>query len=218
MKPTYQYGEHLPLANESGYARNILIESCRLDEAHYQVRAELTDNRGDFVDRTKEIPVHGMVVRLTIRLDDNVITNAEFATPRLAFPGLCDQLPVGAEALVGLHIGKGFNEKLREIYSGTKSCWHLYSLLQATVPAIMQCSAWNGSFEQMDRNLPPNMVRTAMDIMASRARNSCHAWEDDTGFIQQEFGRQEYGRMLNRMAPRLKQRWENHKEGGGEQS
>lgn len=201
----------LPLKNPSGFNRDIKIESCAIDNNHYQVRGQLTDTRTDYQDPCKQIIVHCLVASITVRVSDNIITQAEFGLPKMAFENMCEKLPNGAELLEGVDITKGFSFKLRELYGGKRSCFHLSSLLQAMVPALMQCRSWNFDFKMMDEKLPAHQVPAAMDAMFYNVKNSCHAWEEHNGGISQDFKNQNYEPMLERTAPRLLGRWKQSK-------
>ena len=204
------YEEVLPLEKPTGFKRDINIDSCQLDDTHIQARGQLTDTRTDFEDPDKTIIVHCLIVLLTIRSSDSTIIAAEFGTPKMAFEDMCEHLPYGAEKLVGENVSKGFSFRLRELYGGKRSCFHLSSLLQAMVPALPQCRSWNHDFKLMDELLPAESVPVAMGAMLGGAKNSCHAWEEKDGGISVDFRDKNYDPMLNRMAPRLLGRWKQH--------
>lgn len=202
----------LPLKNTNGFSRDIKIDSCPVDDNHYQVRGQLTDTRADYDDPNKIYIVHCIVANITIRVSDNIITDAEFGLPKMAFENMCEHLPGGADQLIGVDIMKGFSFKLRELYSGKRSCFHLSSLLQAMVPALTQCRSWNFDFRKMDESLPADKVPRAMDVMLRNVKNSCHAWEENNGGISVDFRNKEYEKMLDRVAPKLLGRWKQTKE------
>ena len=197
----------LPLKLPAGFKRDVSIDSCQLDADHYQVRGQLSDIRTDFLDVSKQYVVHCLVARITVNIRSNKIVEAEFSMPKMAFTGMCEQLPHGADLLVDLDITKGFSYKLRELYGGKRSCFHLSSLLQAMVPALTQCRAWNIDFKVLDNDLPPEKVPKAMNAMLKNVKNTCHAWEEGRGGIPTDFKEGHYDRMLDRVAPRLLGRW-----------
>jgi len=202
----------LPLDNDSGFDRSIKISSTRIDTEFIQVRGELLDTRQDFENEEESILVHNIVAKITFRASDNIITAAEFGLPRMAFEGVCEHLPVSAEELIGLNVFKGLSFKLRALYSGPRSCFHLSSLLQAMIPSFAQCRSWNNEFRDMDQLLPANGVPLAMDALQKASNNSCHAWAKNTGAITKDFSADNYGPMLERMAPRLLGRWKQDEE------
>lgn len=199
----------LPLKGEgmSGFDRSISISSTRLDKDQIQVRGELIDTRQDYEDPEKTILVHNIVARINFKISDNTITAAEFGLPKMAFEGICEHLPTSAEELIGLDIFKGLSFKMRALYGGPRSCFHLSSLLQAMLPAFTQARAWNNDFKELDEKLPPNLVPKAMDRMLKSVKNSCHAWAETTGGINKDFAVQKYDPMLERISPRLLGRW-----------
>lgn len=206
MKPNPN-NDVLPLERPAGFSRNIQITSCLLDAEHLQIRGQLSDQRHDFESPDQAVPVHDLVVRLTVRLVDNIITKAEFGLPLMAFKNMCEKLPYGPEKLEGLSIFKGYTGKVREYYGGKRSCYHLSALLLAMGPAMSQCRSWNSDFKFADESFAGEHVEPLMKGMLEGAKNTCHAWEENQGGISVDFRNKEYERMLKRMAPRLFGRW-----------
>jgi len=200
--------EILPLSHPAACSRDIKLESSMLDDEHVQVRGQLTDTRVDFEDAAIEHVVHCIVINLTINLSARVITAAEFGLPKMAIADMCEKLPRSADALVGMSLGRGLSSRLKELYGGVCSCFHLSSLLQAMVPYLPQVYAWSKSFRFLDEDLPPEAVPMAMDKIGQTSLNSCHAWATDNGGIIVDFNNNNYAPMLQRIAPRLRQRWE----------
>jgi len=197
----------LPLDNPSASHRNIKIETAPFDKQHGQIRAVLTDSRVDFEDPDLQHVVHCMVIKLTIHLEKRIITDAQFSTPRMAVSNVCNKLPRGADELVGLALGQGFSAKIKELYEGTNSCFHLYTLLQSIVPYLPQVYSWNKDFRFFDESLPTQDIPIAMRTMAKYARNSCHAWKAKTGGINVDFKADNFSPILKRIAPRAAERW-----------
>ena len=120
---------------------------------------------------------------------------------------MCEKLPTSADELVGLNIFKGLSFKIRALYSGPRSCFHLSSVLQAMLPSFSQARCWNNDFKEMDEKLPSNLVPQAMDTMYKSVKNSCHAWSAKGGGITKDFEAGNYSPMLERTSPRLLGRW-----------
>ena len=205
--PRLTYSSILPLDKEhSGYSRHISFSSCRLDADHLQVRGELVDSRADYNNPELTVPVHGIVVRLTVQINGLVITDARIELPKMAFDDLCRQVPHSGEPLVGLSIKKNFLQKVEDIYGGDRSCFHLFSLLSAMIPAFTQVRHWNDSFPAMDQHMSADAVPVAMDIMTNSVQNTCYAWRSD-GVVVHEIREGHYDRLLKRVSPSLLQRW-----------
>jgi len=207
MKNTIHYENCLPLISRMTSARNIKVESCSIDNGSYQIRGELTTNRADYEDIDKEIDVQGIVIRLTLRFNDNTITNAEFAMPMPGFMDICEHMPVGPEHLIGLKIDKGITNKINELYDKTKTCWDLQTLLLAMIRLIPSISLINGNFRIMDESLPPEAVSDLMKSMIKANRNICHAWSDQDGGLQKCIKEGDYEKILKRIGNRLLKRW-----------
>jgi len=197
----------LPLDDTSGFDRSINITTCRPDKDHIQVRGELIDTRQDFVNPEQTRLVHHVVARITFRLSDHIITDAQFSMPKMAFKGICEKLPASAGKLIGLDAFKNMSYKLKTLFGGRRSCFHIHSLLQAMLPAFQQARSWNNDFKEMDEKLPAQEVPGAMDQLLTAVKNSCHAWDLESGAVPQSFQEGQYGLMLERTTPRLLGRW-----------
>ena len=197
----------LPLKNPSASKRNIKIETCLIDDVHAQIRGQITDTRRDFEHPDKEHVVHCMVLSLVVDINQRIITDAQFALPKMAVKNLCEHLPRDASDLIGVPVGNGFSVKIKELYEGVGSCFHLYTLLQSIVPYLPQVYSWNKNFRSFDEELPLEAVPVAMSTMERYARNSCHAWSAEGGGINKDFKKHNYGPILKSIAPRLSARW-----------
>ena len=217
MQTSIRYENALPLEGKSGFSRRVFIDSSKIDEEHIQIRGELADNRADYQDADHEIAVHGMVVRLTFNVATRVITKSEMALPQMAFKGICfEQMPAKAEELEGTMTGKGFNQKVAEVFGTTRGCMHLMTLYRAIGVAMNQISSWNHAFPQLDATLPVDHVEHAMNVIQSNVLNSCHVWQEETGGVSRDFAKGEYGPMLERCTPKLLGRWKQHVDIGKE--
>jgi hypothetical protein len=219
MQTTIRYEQALPLAGNSGFSRRISIDSSKIDKEHIQIRGELADNRADYQQDDKEIAVHGMVVRLTFNVNSRVITKSEMALPQMAFKGICvEQMPAKAEELEGTMTGKGFNQKVAEVFGTTRGCMHLMTLYRAIGVAMNQITSWNHSFRQLDSDLPVESVEAAMAVIHGSVMNSCHVWQEGSGGVTLDFAKGEYGPMLERCTPKLLGRWKQHREESNEEN
>lgn len=201
-----EYSETLPFAPNLGFSRSVQIRSGLLRPGLVRVRGELVDDRSRYENAAERIPVHGVVIQLDIDTEAAVIEAAEFALPMSAFPGICDALPVPASELVGASIEQGISRKIMELYGREKSCFHVYSLLMAMVPALPQCLVWNGKFRELDAEDSLDLVPLTMKNMARDLKDSCHAWGTDSP-VQEGHARGRYGPTLKRVAPRLHAKW-----------
>jgi len=207
IEMAHYFEDVLPLKNPPASKREIQIETCLVDSDHAQIRGQITDTRIDFEDASQEHVVHCMVLSLIVDINKRVITDAQFSLPKMAVKNLCEHLPRDASDLVGLAVGSGFSVKIKELYEGVGSCFHLYTLLQAIVPYLPQVYSWNKNFRSFDEELPLEAVPVAMNTMERYARNTCHAWSSDGGGINKDFKNNNYGPILKSIAPRLSQRW-----------
>ena len=133
--------------------------------------------------------------------------------PQMAFEGVCkEQMPATAEELEGTLTGKGFNQKVAEVFGTTRGCMHLMTLYRAIGVAMNQISSWNHSFKFLDADCAPENVPHVMKIIHGTVINSCHVWDEENGAVSIDFANDEYGPMLARCTPRLLGRWKQYKE------
>lgn len=211
MQASTPYTDVLALQGQSGFSRCIFIDSCKIDDEHIQVRGELVDTRADYQQADKDVPVHGMVVRMTFNANTRIIVKSEMALPQMAFKGICaEQMPAKAEELEGTQTGKPYSQKVAEVFGATRGCMHVMTLYRAIGVAMNQISCWNHSFRLLDENCPPESVGNAMSVIHASVLDSCHAWQADTGGVSKDFAAGEYGPMLERCTPKLLGRWQQY--------
>lgn len=202
--------EVLPLEAPVSAERSISIESCRIDDERYQVRGSLVTTRVSY-DMPERLECYQRIVaRLTLRFGDSEIIGAEFAMPHGPFSGVCDRLPIGGEALVGLRVGPGFRDALRQRFPRAHTCADLQALLQAMASLIPAIGAMQGAFRRIDESLPAGDVPAVLDAMVERhkAAETCHAWTNDDYGIPARFAGGDYGVVLTPIGRRVKRRWD----------
>lgn len=200
----------LPLDAPATAERSISIESCRIDDERFQVRGSLVTTRVSY-DRPETVERYQhIVVRLTLRFGDSEIVGADFAMPHGPFAGICDRLPIGAEALLGLHIGPGFRDTLRERFPRAHTCADLQALLHAMASLIPALGAMQGPFRRIDESLSASDVPAVFDAMVQRhkAAQTCHAWTNTDHGLPAHFARGDYGVVLTPIGRRVKRRWD----------
>ncbi|MEZ5450218.1 MAG: DUF2889 domain-containing protein [Thiolinea sp.] len=114
-------------------------------------------------------PLHDMKVRLT--LDDRLRIHAAEAVTDGAPYHYCVEINAAYQQLVGLSIGPGWNQKLKETFSGTRGCTHITELL-----GPMATTAYQAIFgsEQM-RQRREQEAREGRQNPRENYLNTCHA-------------------------------------------
>ena len=130
---------------------------------------------------TEPLRFHHMVVDVTIEM---TTTNIDAIEVRFEeHPHLeCVKIADTYQRLVGTPIGRGYSNRVKELFGGPRGCTHVLALLQALAPVVAQ-ARWpmfslmrtteggTGKQEQMS----PEQRR-----MLSRANlNTCHVWAED---------------------------------------
>ena len=197
----------LSLDNASGFDRSIHVSSCAVGGSYFQVRGELQDRRVDYNDENISHIVHHMIIRLLIRLEDGQITDAEFALPKMAINDACEQLPNNADKLIGLTITDNFLFRINRLYAGSRSCFHIHSLLSAMTPTFSQARTWNYDFRDWNDNTPAKATPATLEALQEQLANSCHMWKRQTGFFPKAFSEHKYAPLLQITSPNLLARW-----------
>ncbi|MBI4125894.1 MAG: DUF2889 domain-containing protein [Deltaproteobacteria bacterium] len=189
------YSSYLPLKNEPAHHRQIKITTCRLDQNHIQIRAELQDQRGD------SAPIHGMIIRLCVRRD-MVITQAEFSSPKAPYVE-CSTYKVGPERLVGKSAGKGFTRFVYETYGSVNSCSHIVTLLVNLAPALRQGMAFAMFFPDEEKQLTKNTLIPTVQGMAKFLEDSCMVWAKNSP-VQKDIAQGEVRNLPARIYPNFR--------------
>ena len=211
MHQTEKLNNSLPLISPSSCTRNIKVESCLIDERHEQIRGELVTKRSDYEQADITIENQCIVVRLTICLDDNSITNADFSMPISGFPDVCEHMPLGPDLLLGLKIEQGVLQKINSIFTAPETCADLQILLQAMIRLIPAMSAINSPFRLADEHLPAEEVPSSIQKLMEASHNVCHAYSDRKGSIMDLVSNGEYEKVLTRIGNRISKRWDSLK-------
>lgn len=121
-------------------------------------------------------PVHEMWLRLTID-NDMTIHAVEAATDHSPF-AVCPAIVPNFQRLVGLRIGKGFINKVRELLGGVEGCTHLVEMIgplattgfQTIFPYRNRMAAAEG--RNPDASRKPRLL------------NTCHAFAENGAIAQ----------------------------------
>lgn len=170
------------------HTRQITCRAFRLTNGDFQIEAELGDEKAQavpFRSRQAVAPgeyMHRMALTLTIGPDD-VIRDARAETRTAPWP-MCGGTDPGYRALVGLRIGGGFSQKMKEQLGGVRGCTHLTELVAQAANTYMQASWPARIAAQMAIDPDP---RRWPDRAAVGFVDQCHAWRRDGETIRREY-------------------------------
>lgn len=165
-----------PAARERLHLRRVSYEGYRRADGLYDIEARLTDSKDrDYPlaggTRSKDIPVHHMLVRVTIDRRFEVI-DIEATTEEMPYPGQCNKIGPDYKKLIGSNLLKGFRKVIAEKMGGIKGCTHLSELLGYLPTAAVQTFAG----ERRETDAPAGKKPFQLD--------SCHALATDTETVR----------------------------------
>lgn len=132
-----------------------------------------------FPEDDEPLPIHEMVVDLTLALPDLVITGVDVVmevTPHRA----CTSIEDRYRELIGLSVTRGFSREVTARFGGVGGCTHVGALLRAMAPVAVQ-AMWSVRMKDPARApLPPAGDDEASRRAAMRYNlNSCHVWDEN---------------------------------------
>lgn len=131
-----------PVARRHRHTRRIELNGYQREDGLWDIEAHLIDTKGyEFPNRFRgRIAVgealHEMWLRLTV--DDGLVIRAvEAVTDHSPFPE-CPRAAPNYQALVGLQIGSGWTDRVKQRMPSTSGCTHLFELLRPLATAAIQ--------------------------------------------------------------------------------
>ena len=168
-----------PAKREHVHARSIDLKGYRRDDGLMEVEGVMTDVKTyDFANRERGTihagePIHHMQVRITF--DDSLeIVAAEAAT--LAGPyAICPAATKVFDRLVGLTIGPGWRNKVRQAIGGVEGCTHITELMGPVATVAYQTLFGEKSRRRRELGEDPDETKTASLPVA----NTCIGHAED---------------------------------------
>lgn len=138
-----------PAEREPVHTRSIVCRGFRRRDGLIDIEGRFIDTRPFAYDSEWRghclagAALHHMQLRLTVDAK-RVIHALESAMPATPYSG-CTEVNPNFQRLVGLSIGRGFRQALRERLGGIEGCTHVLALLDAMAAAAVQTfsSNWN---------------------------------------------------------------------------
>ncbi len=131
-----------PAPREALHSRAIDCRGYRRADGLWDIEARMTDSKTYAFSNAYrgEIgpgePLHDMWLRLT--LDDDFVVRAVEARTDAGPYRVCPDITPRFAKLVGLTIGRGWNQKVREALGGVRGCTHLVDLLRPIATVAYQ--------------------------------------------------------------------------------
>jgi hypothetical protein len=169
------------------HTRSYEVRAFKVDDDTIVLRGAVRDTKppGLYIDEDPEpLPIHHMVVELTISFPALEITDAEVlfeVHPQSMCPGIADAY----RGLVGLSIARGFNNKVRSLFGGPRGCTHVTALLAAMAPVAIQCNWSMRVAKARELGDPPRgeVTPEMREMMIAPNLNSCHVWDEHGEFV-----------------------------------
>lgn len=136
-----------PEARERIHTRSIVCRGFRRTDGLFDIEGRFIDTRpfAYVSDSRGDTPagkaLHHMQVRITLD-NKRVIQSLVSAMPATPHWG-CPEVNTNFQRIVGLSIGKGFKQALRERLGGIEGCTHVIGLLEAMAASALQTFSSN---------------------------------------------------------------------------
>ncbi|MBC2713224.1 MAG: DUF2889 domain-containing protein [Desulfosarcina sp.] len=115
--------------------------------------------------------IHHLIIRMEVKGPQLVIEDIEVEMPTVPHEACVETLESLAP-VKGMPIVSGFTAKVKDLVGGTKGCCHLFALLTAMAPAVVQ-----GAWSAMARE--PIDPEIYMPMALGRVKNTCWVWRED---------------------------------------
>lgn len=174
-----------PPGLEALHDREYRVRAYRVADDRLLIRGAVRDQKppGMYVDEDPDpLTIHHMQVELEVAFPSLEIVRAE-ATLEIHPNTTCPRIEDHYHQLVGLSIGRGFTNRVRELFGGPRGCTHTTALIQAMAPVAVQCfwsmrAARAGSIDDVDVPFqPPDEEHR--DMAWQLNVGSCHVWAED---------------------------------------
>lgn len=156
-----------PAPRKHLHTRRIQLDGYQREDGLWDIEAHLVDTKSyPFDNRFRGpiepgVPVHEMWMRITVD-DEMTLREVAASTDFSPFPS-CPNAATVYERLVGLRIGPGWTERVKERIGTTEGCTHLFELLRPLATAAFQTLA-------PLRKRKPDPERRPMLL------DTCHGW------------------------------------------
>ncbi len=162
-----------PVERQHLHTRTFQFSGYRRGDGLWDIDGHMTDIKtygfkNDFRGEIgPEEPLHDMWIRLTLD-DDFLVHDIEAATEAAPYQ-VCPQITPNFKKVIGVRVGRGWRQKIRERVGGVEGCTHLVELLGAMATVAFQ-------------TIYPVLAKTATARASTQKPvliDSCHAFRAD---------------------------------------
>jgi len=131
-----------PAARRHVHTRRVQVEGFLREDGLWDIEATLIDDKPYAYDdfergrRQPGEPVHRMSIRLTVD-DQLVVRDAAASMEDVPYP-TCQDVPPRIEALIGMKLGGGWRNAVRERIAKRQACTHLMELIGPAITTLFQ--------------------------------------------------------------------------------
>ena len=184
------------------HTRNYEVRAFKVSDTEFLLRGAVRDDKpaGLYIlDDVQPLTMHHMIVDLRLAFPSMEIIDANVSFHEYPHEE-CPGITATYKKLIGLSIARGFNQKVRELFGGSRGCTHTSALLQAMGPVAIQC-AWSMRVSAPgDTGKPRGRAGMTPDMreMAFRSNvNTCHIWDEDGDQVRRLRAGEEIGAPLS---------------------
>ena len=133
------------IERELVHTRRVRYEGYKRADGLWDIEAHITDVKSHDGNlrtgvRRAALPIHDMVVRVTIDRKLNVV-DAMSLSDAVPYPGGCEAVGPAYKKLIGLNLVKKFRDAVRERLGGVQGCTHITEMLAGLPTAAIQSLA-----------------------------------------------------------------------------
>ncbi len=131
-----------PAVRRHVHTRRVQVEGFLREDGLWDIEATLIDDKPYAYDdfergrRQPGEPVHRMSIRLTVD-DQLVVRDAAASMEDVPYP-TCQDVPPRIEALIGMKLGGGWRNAVRERIAKRQACTHLMELIGPAITTLFQ--------------------------------------------------------------------------------
>ena len=169
------------IERELVHTRRVRYEGYKRADGLWDIEAHLTDVKSHDVKlktgvRRAGLPIHDMVVRVTIDRKLNVV-DALSVSDAVPYPGGCETIGPAYKKLIGLNLAKKFREAVKERLGGVLGCTHITEMLAGLPTAAIQSFAGEMREERAPGRRPFQLDRChAMDTTGATVMQWYPEW------------------------------------------
>lgn len=173
-----------PVRRQHIHTRNLHFAGYEREDGLFDIEAHLTDTKSYAFDNNWRGTIepgealHEMLLRLTIDTELN-IHDVEAATENSPF-AMCPDITPNYRKLIGLQMGPGWRQAIRQHVGGTEGCTHITELLfpMATVAIQTIKPLQNHRRREADSRIRSSKGKPFV-------LNTCHAWAEDSPIVKE---------------------------------